>query len=127
VIGIIVGCANTEQQNDFSKQGSSLPYNLLANDLTDISAEIHNGGYSSAMTKHPTNSNQFYALTDRGPNANYTGSYGKGKIFPVASYTPRIRLFTIEATGSLISGLPITLRRWVGRAKHLIMQMVRQY
>jgi hypothetical protein len=75
------------------------------------------------MVGNPNQANQFYALTDRGPNANYTGNYGKGKSFPVADYTPRIGLFEVSPNGditmvknillkrpdgSLISGLPNT-------------------
>jgi len=62
----------------FPKQGSDLPYSVLRADLKDAktqqSFEIRNGGYGSAMTAHPTQKNQFYALTDRGPNANHQGN-----------------------------------------------------
>jgi len=116
---------NTNFIASFSGQSSELPYSVLRNDLLDAKTnqpfEVRNGGYGSAMTSHPTRVNQFYALTDRGPNANYTGDYGKGKSFPVVDYTPRIGLFEISEdgsislvkdillktpTGELISGLP---------------------
>ena len=67
------------------QQGAPLPYQVLRNDIADNAKsgnmlEIRNGGYGSDMTAHPTNRNQFYALTDRGPNATYkTGQYGKEK------------------------------------------------
>jgi len=128
----ITGCTHQSKPSSeaefiahFPAQGSALPYTVLRNDLQDAKTqqplEIRNGGYGSAMTAHPDNANQFYALTDRGPNANYTGDYGKGKSFPVADYTPRIGLFTVTETGDikllktillkspdgqLISGLP---------------------
>ncbi|WP_170139009.1 esterase-like activity of phytase family protein [Marinomonas piezotolerans] len=111
--------------DDFPKSGTTLPYSVLRDDLVDGKTnetfEVRNGGFGSAMTAHPTRSNQFYALTDRGPNANYTGDYGKGKTFPVADYTPRIGLFEVaddgqvslvkqillhRPDGTLISGLP---------------------
>lgn len=38
-------------------------------------------------------------LTERGPNADYSGEYGKGKSFPVAAYTPRIGLFEVAEDG----------------------------
>ena len=39
-----------------------------------------------AVTPHPTRfvlnqASQFYVLTERGPNADYSGEYGKGKAF----------------------------------------------
>ncbi|WP_206696871.1 esterase-like activity of phytase family protein [Marinomonas algicola] len=122
-----VGKDNTQFTASFSKQGRVLPYRVLRNDLIDAKTnkpfEIRNGGYGSAMTANPNKANQFYALTDRGPNANYTGDYGKGKSFPVAAYTPRIGLFEVASNGDvsmvksillktpeggLISGLPNT-------------------
>ncbi|MGJ8646205.1 MAG: esterase-like activity of phytase family protein [Marinomonas colpomeniae] len=132
-VGILSGCANTTSTSTsnfvdrFPQQGSELPYSVLRGDLidgkTNQAFEIRNGGFGSAMTGHPSISNQFYALTDRGPNANHTGEYGKGKSFPVASYVPRIGLFEVASngeinlvksillkrpSGSLISGLPNT-------------------
>jgi len=133
-IGALSGCANNSVTTStlgfadkVSKQGSELPYTILRNDLIDDKTnqpfEILNGGFGSAMAASPNQANQFYALTDRGPNADYTGEYGKGKSFPVASYTPRIGLFEVATDGkvtmvknillkrpdgSLISGLPNT-------------------
>ncbi|BFM50986.1 esterase-like activity of phytase family protein [Marinomonas sp. THO17] len=118
---------DTQFVDSFPIKGSALPYSVLRDDLKDGQSgqtfEIRNGGFGSAMTAHPDNANQFYTLTDRGPNAKYTGDYGKGKIFPVADYTPRIGLFEVaddgqirlvrsillkRPDGSLISGLPNT-------------------
>ncbi|MGO2233146.1 MAG: esterase-like activity of phytase family protein [Marinomonas sp.] len=133
-VGVLSGCANNSVTaptssfvDNFPKQGSELPYSVLRDDLIDSKTnqpfEIRNGGFGSAMTANPNQANQFYALTDRGPNADYSGEYGKGKSFPVASYTPRIGLFEVSADGkvsmvksillkrpegSLISGLPNT-------------------
>lgn len=107
------------------KSGSTLAYTVLDNTIDDgaksgSKMEIRNGGYGSAAAAHPTNNNQFYALTDRGPNATYTD----GKMFPTSDYTPRIGLFEIQADGSVkklkeilfkrpdgttITGLPNTL------------------
>jgi len=99
----------------FPKQGSDLPYSVLRADLKDAKTllpfEIRNGGYGSAMTAHPTQKNQFYALTDRGPNANHQGDYGKGKSFPVADYTPRIGLFEVKLNGEIVQIKDILLKR----------------
>ena len=99
----------------FPKQGSELPYSVLRADLKDAKTQlpfdIRNGGYGSAMTGHPTQTNQFYALTDRGPNANHQGQYGKGKSFPVADYTPRIGLFEVKAGGKIVQLKDILLKR----------------
>jgi hypothetical protein len=133
-VGVLSGCSSNSITtpassfvDNFPKQGSELPYSVLRDDLIDGKTkqpfEVRNGGFGSAMTANPNQTNQFYALTDRGPNANYSGDYGKGKSFPVASYTPRIGLFEIAENGavsmvksillkrpegSLISGLPNT-------------------
>jgi hypothetical protein len=121
-ISVLSGCANngmiqaaTSFVGNVPKQGSELPYSVLRGDLIDSKTnqpfEIRNGGFGSAMTANPNQANQFYALTDRGPNANYTGEYGKGKSFPVASYTPRIGLFEVESDGSIFMVKSILLKR----------------
>ncbi len=111
----------------YPKEGARLPYSVLRSDLKDAMTsrnfEIRNGGFGSAMTAHPTMANQFYAVTDRGPNATYNGKYGKGKTFPTPDYTPRIGLFELKENGKIdlvkeillkdrdgkvISGLPNT-------------------
>lgn len=79
--------------------GAELPSKTLHNDTINI--EIKNGGYGSAITAHPKNSHQFYALTDRGPSAPYKGSAGKGKIFPFPSFSPHIGLFQLNANGKI--------------------------
>ncbi|HBH34440.1 MAG TPA: phytase esterase-like protein, partial [Psychrobacter sp.] len=76
------------------KQGSLLPFTPMVKvRMSGNNIEIRNGGYGSDAAAHPTNPMQFYALTDRGPNTDFTGSLGKGKMFPVPNYTPRIGLF----------------------------------
>ena len=87
-------------------EGARLPYTVLRNTLENgaipgTTFEIRNGGYGSDMVKHPTKTNQFYALTDRGPNATYTGEQGKGKVFPTPDYTPRIGLFELQTYGDV--------------------------
>ncbi|WP_319381864.1 esterase-like activity of phytase family protein [Thiomicrorhabdus sp.] len=110
-----------------STEGASLPYSILRSDLIDADTqqpfEVRNGGFGSAMTAVPGETDQFYALTDRGPNATFTGNYGKGKKFPTPDYTPRIGQFKITDKGEIelvkeillkdrdgknISGLPNT-------------------
>jgi len=86
-------------------EGVYLPYNVLRSDLIDnktsLPFEVRNGGFGSAMFKDPQSVNRFYALTDRGPNATFTGEYGKGKKFPTPNYTPRIGLFEVSAEGDI--------------------------
>ena len=96
-------------------QGSPLPYSLL--DATHINAaypyrklEIRGGGYGSGAAAHPTNANQFYVLTDRGPNADFDGIAGKGKQFLVPGYTPSIGLFELQADGKIIKIKEIALK-----------------
>ncbi|CAH9065995.1 hypothetical protein PSECIP111951_03480 [Pseudoalteromonas holothuriae] len=92
--------------DNFASSGVRLPYSVMRNDLENgalsgSTFEVRNGGYGSDMDGHPTNPMQFYALTDRGPNATFTGEQGKGKTFPTPDYTPRIGLFEVQATGSI--------------------------
>ncbi|MDO5769488.1 MAG: esterase-like activity of phytase family protein [Psychrobacter sp.] len=87
-------------------QGALLPYEVLDNQHTNAAypkqkLEIRNGGYGSDAAAHPTHPNQFYALTDRGPNADYKGSLGDGKQFLLPDYTPRIGLFEIQPHGEI--------------------------
>ncbi len=96
-------------------QGSPLPYTVL--DATHINAaypekklEIRGGGYGSDAAAHPTNANQFYALTDRGPNADFDGIAGKGKQFLVPGYTPSIGLFELQDDGKIIKVKEIILK-----------------
>ncbi|MBN2825037.1 MAG: esterase-like activity of phytase family protein [Campylobacterales bacterium] len=133
---ILVGCGSSSSTTEaivsyldkVASEGVVLPYTVLDNTIEDgakagSTMEVRNGGFGSAAAAHPTNINQFYALTDRGPNATYTGDDGKGKMFPTPDYTPRIGLFEIQADGSVkqvkeillkdregnnISGLPNT-------------------
>ena len=96
-------------------QGSPLPYSVL--DATHINAaypeqklEIRGGGYGSDAAAHPTNAKQFYALTDRGPNADFNGIAGKGKQFLVPNYTPSIGLFELQADSKIIKVKEIILK-----------------
>ena len=100
--------------NEFA-QGSPLPYTVL--DATHINAaypeqklEIRGGGYGSDAAAHPTNAKQFYALTDRGPNADFDGIAGKGKQFLVPNYTPSIGLFELQADSKIIKVKEIILK-----------------
>lgn len=96
-------------------QGSPLPYTVF--DATHINAaypeqklEIRGGGYGSDAAAHPTNAKQFYALTDRGPNADFDGIAGKGKQFLVPNYTPSIGLFELQADSKIIKVKEIILK-----------------
>lgn len=89
-------------------KGSELPFSVLKS--LENGTEIRNGGFGSAMTGHPKKSKHFYALTDRGPNAKYTGPEGKGKKFPMPEYTPRISEFKLNKDGSVELIREITLK-----------------
>jgi len=115
------GCGSSSDSTDshtskVTKTGSLLEYSVLDSSVENgkkpgSNMEIRNGGYGSAATAHPTQINQFYALTDRGPNATYTGADGKGKMFPTPEYTPRIGLFEIQSDGSVTKLKDILLKR----------------
>ena len=95
----ISSCDNNDDKDKFvlpviANTGITLPYTVLG---TKNNVEIRNGGYGSAACAHPTNAGEFYAMTDRGPNADATG----GKYFPVADYTPRIGHFKLNNDGTI--------------------------
>lgn len=78
-----------------SNDGVFLSHSILKT-ISD-SVEVRNGGYGSAATAHPIKKGEFYAMTDRGPNAKVSG----GKIFPTPSYAPRIGHFKLTPEGSI--------------------------
>ena len=102
---VLASCASTgvkkstEGYEAVSKDGSAVPYQVLLKTADGV--EIQNGGYGSDACAHPTDSSLFYLITDRGPNIDYTGEQGKGKLFPVPEYSPRIGLFRMEKDGSV--------------------------
>lgn len=101
-------------------QGTPLPYDVL-DTVHDNAAypgtplEIRGGGFGSDAAAHPTNANQFYALTDRGPNSDFKGSLGEGKQFLVPSYSPKIGLFQVEPEGQIIKVKEIVLKDKAGQ------------
>ena len=102
--------------NPVNASGSPLPYSVMRSDIENGALpgsfmEIRNGGYGSDMVAHPTEPTRFYALTDRGPNATFTGEQGKGKKFPTPDYTPRIGLFELQANGDVKKIKDILLKR----------------
>ncbi len=113
---LLISCASTSKagttaNSAFEKvglNGSKVPYTVLAK--TSDGVEIQNGGYGSDACAHPTDSNLFYLLTDRGPNIDFKGSNGKGKMFPIPSYAPRIGLFKMNEDGSVSLVKEITLK-----------------
>ena len=96
-------------------QGSALPYSVLSERFAnaaypDKKLAIRNGGYGSDAAAHPTNTNQFYALTDRGPNVDFEGEAGAGKLFLTPDYTPRIGLFELQEDGQITQVKEILLK-----------------
>ena len=94
-----LGSCDKNEDNSFALPsvpniGVALPYTVLS---TENNVEIRNGGFGSAACAHPTKAGEFYALTDRGPNADATG----GKYFPVPNYTPRIGHFRLNNDGTI--------------------------
>ncbi|MDQ8934337.1 esterase-like activity of phytase family protein [Acinetobacter rudis] len=101
--------------NLFAK-GVALPYSILGSysanaTIIDKKFDLRQGGYGSDLAAHPSNKTQFYALTDRGPNADYDdGIHGAGKIFPMPDYVPKIGLFEVQSDGSIKQLEVITLK-----------------
>ena len=103
-LATLVSCVRTSHVVDVSSDsvpanGAILPYSVLT--TLKNGTEVRNGGFGSAATAHPGIKGHFYALTDRGPNTNFTGKAGKGKKFPAPDYTPRIGEFSLLPDGSV--------------------------
>ena len=67
---------------------------------------IHDSGYGSALV--PINADEYYLLTDRGPNID--GATSTEKVFPIPTYQPRIGRFARQSDGSfaLVSTVLLT-------------------
>jgi 2',3'-cyclic-nucleotide 2'-phosphodiesterase (5'-nucleotidase family) len=87
---------------------------------TNEGVKVINGGFGSDMSLVPGKVDEFYLLTDRGPNADSAGVAGK-KIFSNPDFAPQILKFRIKgdsiekvgervllkrADGTLLTGLP---------------------
>ncbi|MEG1709739.1 MAG: esterase-like activity of phytase family protein [Acinetobacter sp.] len=110
---------NNDHQADIYKlfsKGVRLPYQIL--DIHNIPdavkpdhfIEFRYGGFGSGLSAHPVDQNQFYVLTDRGPNTTYNVNQDHGKIFLNPSYTPRIGLFKLEMNGTVTKIKEILLK-----------------
>lgn len=86
--------------------GLSLPYQ----ELTRIGAvSVRHGGFGSAAFADPTHTQRFYALTDRGPNADATTK--NHKIFVTPDFTPSIGHFEITPQSQIRTLRIIPLKR----------------
>ena len=110
---LVAACASPSMTSSLPSDGSVLPYTLLT--TLNNGTEVRNGGFGSAATAHPSKANHFYALTDRGPNADFKGSAGDGKKFPVPDYTPRIGEFQLQTGGQIALVRTILLKDPTGR------------
>lgn len=107
----------------FSSTGVQLDYRVMqhlagiqddANPARHI--EFRQGGFGSDLSAHPSKSNRFYGLTDRGPNADFkTTEAPTGKRFPAPSYVPRIGEFEITASGQVVKIAEILLKDRAGQ------------
>ncbi len=81
---------------------ATLPHEVLTEvgNAAGETVEVRNGGFGSAMARHPHRRDHFYALTDRGPNAaTAPGTSPPGIIFVTPEYTPRIGEFRMLPGG----------------------------
>lgn len=99
------------------KEGSVLPFTTLQTLANADKTAIRNGGFGSAMAPHPTLTGHFYAMTDRGPNADpLAGALPGGKFFPVPAFTPQIGLFKLGSEGQVSLVRTVSLKDPKGRA-----------
>lgn len=88
-----------ENKSAVSEKGAKIPFSILK--TTDDGIEVRKGGFGSDACAYPGDNSKFYLITDRGPNIDYIGSNGKGKLFPVPEFNPEIGLFKFQKDGSV--------------------------
>jgi uncharacterized repeat protein (TIGR01451 family) len=71
-------------------------------------ALITGDGYGSALVPVPGATDEYYGLTDRGPNVD--GLTETSKIFPLPGFTPALRRFKLEGYEAVPQGPAITLK-----------------
>lgn len=62
--------------------------------------QVQGSGFGSAWTPVPGSANEFYGLTDRGPNVDGPGK--NEKLAPVADFVPKIGRFRLEGTRAVL-------------------------
>lgn len=116
---VLSGCVGGSDSDAFKYpglEGTMLPYSLLMTVGNTEATQIRQGGFGSAMAGHPDKDGYFYALTDRGPNADTAaGVVPAGKIFVTPDYTPRIGLFRLDSKGEVELVRSILLKDPAGR------------
>jgi len=81
---------------------------------TNNGVKVTNGGFGSDMTMVPGKTDEYYMLTDRGPNADSAGVAGK-KVFSNPEFSPEIGKFKLKGD-SLVLISKLNLKRNNGTA-----------
>ncbi|UZT97586.1 esterase-like activity of phytase family protein [Chryseobacterium fluminis] len=94
----LTACNNDDNINNqeisYSKLPQEFPFSTL---ITLNGVNVINGGFGSGATAHPTQKEEFYAITDRGPNV----AYQNGIKILVPDFTPTILHFKINTEGNI--------------------------
>ncbi|PIF44860.1 hypothetical protein CLU96_1856 [Chryseobacterium sp. 52] len=98
VLIVIASCKDDDKVNNQEINYAKLPQEFPFSKLATINGvDILNGGFGSGAAAHPTRKEEFYVITDRGPNTDYLN----GKKFPAPNFTPTIMHFKINAEGNI--------------------------
>lgn len=108
--------AYADSKVSVSKSGAEVPYKVLSK--TKDNVEIRKGGFGSDACAFPGDNSKFYLITDRGPNIDYKGPQGKGKLFPVSEFNPEIGLFQFTKNGTIKKLKSISLKNPAGKKKY---------
>ena len=98
----------TASDNQAVYKQTALPTLVSVTGTNTGTVNIINGGYGSAIAPVPGVANEFYIMTDRGPNAD---ALGGGKLFVKPDFTPQIGRFRREGDGTMTRLSVITLKR----------------
>src|SRR5262249_49903078 len=76
--------------------------------------DVQGDGFGSSIAPAPGVPNEFYGLTDRGPNVD--GPNGS-KVFPVPDYSPKVGHFPVEnGVAQLLNTIPLRDEKGVARS-----------
>lgn len=92
-------------------------YPLAVGPLGTVNGSVIGGdGYGSALVPVLGSDNEFYGLTDRGPNVD--GLSDTAKIFPIPAYQPALARFRLAGSVAEMVGDPIRLTTAAGTPFH---------
>jgi uncharacterized repeat protein (TIGR01451 family) len=84
-------------------------HQIVASNLGNVgNATVTGDGYGSSLVPVPGTTDEYYGLTDRGPNVD--GTNDTSKVFAFPNYSPAIGRFKMIGKEAVLQGAPIVLK-----------------